>query len=111
LLSLSRSSFSLPLSSLLLSIFSHFYKAASSLAARLIIWYRTNNNGKPFSIIGIAMLTFQCIGKKNIDTKLNPVRGIYFVGVPFGSFESPNLVFLFTDLPQLMFHGEVVITG
>lgn len=39
------------------------------------------------------------------------VRVIYFIGVPFGVFEFENLAILFSDLPQLLFHGSVVLTG
>lgn len=42
-------------------------------------------------------------------TKL--VRVIYFVGVPFAIFENDALVVLFSDLPQLLYHGAVIITG
>lgn len=39
------------------------------------------------------------------------VRTIYFVGVPFGSWDSTNLVILFLDLPQLLYQCAVALTG
>eukprot|EP01126_Amoeba_proteus_P018857 TRINITY_DN19601_c0_g1_i1.p1 TRINITY_DN19601_c0_g1~~TRINITY_DN19601_c0_g1_i1.p1 ORF type:complete len:825 (-),score=89.79 TRINITY_DN19601_c0_g1_i1:69-2210(-) len=50
--------------------------------------------------IGLAMIILQ-----------STLRVIYFIGVPFGTFEFENLALLFSDLPQLLFHSVVVLTG
>jgi len=48
----------------------------------------------------LMMLCLQCT-----------LRVIYFVGLPFGVWEFDNLSILFSDLPQLLFHATVVLTG
>eukprot|EP01126_Amoeba_proteus_P035039 TRINITY_DN3522_c0_g2_i13.p1 TRINITY_DN3522_c0_g2~~TRINITY_DN3522_c0_g2_i13.p1 ORF type:complete len:375 (+),score=34.53 TRINITY_DN3522_c0_g2_i13:1374-2498(+) len=50
--------------------------------------------------VGLVFLVSQCV-----------LRLIYFIGVPFATFEYETLSILFSDLPQLLFHEAVIITG
>eukprot|EP01127_Copromyxa_protea_P003305 TRINITY_DN13135_c0_g1_i1.p1 TRINITY_DN13135_c0_g1~~TRINITY_DN13135_c0_g1_i1.p1 ORF type:complete len:1187 (-),score=148.44 TRINITY_DN13135_c0_g1_i1:235-3345(-) len=71
-----------------------------SLAARVIAEMIGARKQRLYAKIGLVMIITQCI-----------LRVIYFAGVPFGTFEDENLVLLFSDLPQLLFHGSVVLAG
>jgi len=53
-----------------------------------------------YSNIALLMLCTQCT-----------LRSIYFFGMPFGTFDADSLGILFNDLPQLLFHCVVVLTG
>eukprot|EP01127_Copromyxa_protea_P008621 TRINITY_DN1982_c0_g1_i5.p1 TRINITY_DN1982_c0_g1~~TRINITY_DN1982_c0_g1_i5.p1 ORF type:complete len:1544 (-),score=250.30 TRINITY_DN1982_c0_g1_i5:66-4571(-) len=69
-----------------------------SLLGRLIQMARDSSG---FVIpLGLALILFQSI-----------VRSIYFIGAPTGVFDYEYLAILFSDLPQVLFHGAVVTTG
>jgi len=73
---------------------------SGSLILRLIAACLDHKATFGYPEVGLILVVTQCT-----------VRVIYFVGVSYGVFEYHTLSILFSDLPQLLFHGAVILTG